>query len=150
MFPICQLAAYAAGDLLSTAMTRQRYPARSQTVIHPLFMIDPRLQALAQRIEGLILASPYSPADVARLLNVDRSAVSRWMTGERTPTMKNLYDLAELLNIEMADLWAGEQVMPSTPEQKAMMERMKGMTPEQQQAFLAFAAATMGTGQPKG
>lgn len=62
--------------------------------------------------------------------------------------MKNLYDLAELLNIEMADLWAGEHATPATPEQKAMMERMKAMTPEQQQAFLAFAAATMGLTPP--
>ena len=111
-------------------------------------MIDTRLKALAGRIEGLVLASPYTPAELSRLLDVDRSAVSRWMNGERTPTMKNLYDLAELLNIEMADLWAGEHATPSTPEQKAMMERMGTMTPEQQQALLALAAATMGLGSP--
>lgn len=111
-------------------------------------MIDPRLKVLAQRIEGLVLASPYTPAELSRLLDVDRSAVSRWMNGERTPTMKNLYDLAELLNIEMADLWAGEHATPTTPEQKAMIERMGNMTQEQQQAFLAFAAATMGPTPP--
>lgn len=62
--------------------------------------------------------------------------------------MKNLLELAELLNVEMSDLWTGEEVMPATPEQKAMMQRMSGMTPEQQQAFLALAAATMGVRQP--
>lgn len=108
-------------------------------------MIDPRLHALAERIRTLIGASPYTPADVARLVGVDKSAVSRWMRGERTPTMKNLIDLADLLQVEMAALWEGEQSVPATPEQKMMMERMRTMTPEQQQAFLALAAATLKT-----
>lgn len=63
--------------------------------------------------------------------------------------MKNLLELAELLNVEMADLWVGEEVMPATPEQKLMMERMSTMTIEQQQAFLAFAAATAGPAKPE-
>lgn len=58
--------------------------------------------------------------------------------------MKNLLELAEILNVEMADLWTGEEAIPATPEQKAMIQRMANMTREQQQAFLAFAAATTG------
>ena len=107
-------------------------------------MIDPRLQALADRLKALIEASPHSPAEIARLVGVDRSAVSRWMSGERTPTMKNLIDLADLLGVETRELWEGPQAMPSTPEQRAMMERMGRMSSEQQQAFLALAAATLG------
>lgn len=63
--------------------------------------------------------------------------------------MKNLLELAELLNVEMADLWTGPEATPATPEQKLMMERMGSMTAEQQQAFLAFAAATMGPAKPE-
>lgn len=148
MFPICQPQAYAAGDLLSTPRLARVYPIWSQPVSRFPRMIDTRLKALAKRIEGLVLASPYTPAELSRLLDVDRSAVSRWMNGERTPTMKNLYDLAELLNIEMADLWAGEHATPATPEQKVMMDRMGTMTLEQQQALLALAAATMGLTPP--
>jgi hypothetical protein len=63
------------------------------------------------------------------------------MNGERTPTMKNLIDLAELLGVEVAQMWAGPNATPATPEQKAMLDRMAHMSPEQQQAFLALAAS---------
>lgn len=103
-------------------------------------MIDPRLQLLADTIKASIDASTYTPAEVARAIGVDKSAVSRWMSGERTPTLQNLIDLAELLGVEMRDLWDGAHATPATPEQKAMLARMANMTPEQQQAFLALAA----------
>ena len=103
-------------------------------------MLDPRLQLLAATIKSAIEDSTYSSADVARELGVDKSAVSRWMSGERTPTLQNLIDLAGLLGLEMRDLWEGAHATPATPEQKAMLARMANMTPEQQQAFLALAA----------
>lgn len=108
--------------------------------------IDPRLKRLAARIGALIDASPYSPTDVARELGVDKSSVSRWIKGTRTPTMQNLIDLATLLGVEITDFWEGQQAYPATPEQRLMLEKMAGMTPEQQQALLAFVAATAGKG----
>lgn len=101
--------------------------------------LDPRLQALADRIRELILASDYNPTEVAKHLRVDKSAVSRWMTGERTPTMKNLIDLADLLGVEVQEMWAGPESLPATPEQRAMLEKMARLTIEQQQAFLLMA-----------
>lgn len=50
--------------------------------------------------------------------------------------------LAALLGVEQSALWEGPQVMPATPEQRLIVEKMKGMTVEQQQALLAFVAAT--------
>jgi transcriptional regulator with XRE-family HTH domain len=102
-------------------------------------MLDPRLQKLANRINQLVNGSPYTMADIARLIGVDRSAVSRWLTGARTPTVQNLVDLAAVLQVEVRELWDGPEAVPATPEQKAMIERMGAMTPEQQQAFLALA-----------
>lgn len=110
--------------------------------------LDPRLQVLADRIAALVNASPYSAADVARLLKVDRSAVSRWMNGKRQPTVKNLVDLAALLGIEADELWRGPEAMPATPEQRLLMDKMATMSPEQQQALVALAAATMGLKAP--
>lgn len=109
--------------------------------------IDPRLKRLADRIGSLIDASSYLPADVARELEVDKSSVSRWIKGTRTPTMQNLIDLATLLGVEVTDFWEGEQAYPSTPEQRMMLEKMAGMSPEQQQALLAFVAATANKGE---
>lgn len=102
--------------------------------------IDPRLQALADRLSALVSASDYTAADIARLLDVDKSAVSRWLSGERTPTMKNLMELADLLQVEITALWEGEEAVPATPEQRGMLEHMRDMTPAQQQALLALAA----------
>lgn len=115
----------------------------SQVLRKTVPMIDPRLKALASRIRDAINGSPYTAADVARHLEVDKSAVSRWMKGERTPTMKNLIDLADLLQKELDELWTGPVSTPTTPEQQLMLTRMAEMTPEQQQALLSLAA-TMG------
>lgn len=111
--------------------------------------LDPRLQLLADRIRAAISQSPYSAADIARHLDVDRSAVTRWMSGERTPTMKNLIDLADLLGQESAEYWTGPEAVPTTPEQRAMIAKMANMTPEQQQALLALASAATGLLPPK-
>lgn len=110
-------------------------------------MIHPQLELLARRIRALVAASGFSQVEIARSIGVDKSTVSKWIKGERTPTMQNLVDLAELLGVEMKELWDGPEAIPSTPEQRLMIERMRNMTPEQQQAFLALAAATLGPGE---
>lgn len=106
-------------------------------------MLDPRLKVLAERINALVEMSPYTKAEIARLVGLDRSAISKWVTGERTPTLKNLMDLAAVLQVEMTDLWEGPEAIPATPEQRAMVERMAHMDPAQQQAFLALAESFM-------
>ena len=113
-------------------------------VSHPLRptspMIDPRLKTLAERIETLVDSSDYSRVEIAGAIGVDKSTITKWVKGDRTPTMKNLMDLADLLQVEMSDLWTGPEAVPATPEQKLMQDRMGKMTPEQQQALLALAA----------
>lgn len=121
------------------------YASESPPVRSVSMNIDTRLAELAATLKRLIESSTYKPAEIARVLSVDRSVVGRWMTGERTPTMKNLMELAELLGVEMAEIWQGEEALPSTPEQRLMVDRMRSMTAEQQQAFLAMAA-TISTG----
>lgn len=105
-------------------------------------MLDPRLQRLAARLRTLIESSSYTASDIARELDVDKSSVSRWISGTRTPTVQNLIDLAALLGVEQSTLWDGPQAYQATPEQRLMLEKMAGMTQEQQQALIAFVAAT--------
>ncbi|GHH52441.1 helix-turn-helix domain-containing protein [[Pseudomonas] boreopolis] len=104
-------------------------------------MVDPRLQSLAERLKRLIEQSEFNAAEVAREVGVDKSTVSKWMSGERTPTMKNLMDLADLLGVEMRDLWEGPTSMPSTPEQRAMLEHFGRLPLARQQAYLALIAS---------
>lgn len=107
-------------------------------------MLDPRLQLLADRIRLLVDESGLTRTEIAAAIGVDKSAITKWTKGDRTPTMKNLMDLADLLQVEMTDLWTGPEVLPATPEQKLMQDRMSKMTPEQQQALLALAATMAG------
>jgi len=102
-------------------------------------MPDPRLKLLADNIRKCIGSSVYSPAEVARALSVDKSAISRWMNGQRTPTVQNLIELAHLLEVEVTELWNGEEALPATPEQRLMVDLMGKMTAEQQETFLAMA-----------
>jgi len=107
-------------------------------------MSDAKLKQLADNIRRHITASTYRPSEIARALSVDKSAISRWMNGERTPTAQNLIELADLLQIEVADLWGGEDTLPKTPEQRLMVDLMRKMTVLQQETFLAMAKTLIG------
>lgn len=108
------------------------------------YMSDAQLQTIAANIRRVVGRSGLSASDIARELGVDRSAVSRWMSGERVPIVQHLIELAKLLDIEVTELWDGGQAEPATPEQKGMLALMARMSPQQQQALLALAAATAG------
>lgn len=107
-------------------------------------IIDPRLKQLSENLRRFVSVAGLTRAEISRVLEVDDSAVTRWLNGERTPTLKNLMDLAALIGVEMAELWAGPNATPATPEQQAMLLKMGEMTPEQQQALLALAATMTG------
>jgi len=107
-------------------------------------MSDAKLKKLADNIRRYITASTYRPAEIARTLGVDKSAISRWMSGERTPTAQNLIELADLLQIEVTALWDSEEILPKTPEQRLMVDLMRKMTALQQEAFLAMAKTLIG------
>lgn len=126
---------------MSTGSARDPYAVPpSQSVNNPMAIIDPRLKQLADNMKRLTYAAGLNSADVGRLMGLDKSAISRWFTGERTPTLQNLIDLAAVIGVEMEDLWKGPHATPATPEQQAMLLKMSQMTPEQQQALLALAA----------
>lgn len=111
-------------------------------------MRDRRLLNLAHAIGRMIAASPYTASDVARELHVDKSAVSKWISGERTPTMKNLLDLVDLVKRDMRELWTGPEAVPATPVQKVIVEYAARLPEGQQEAFAAMLAALVRDGQP--
>lgn len=113
----------------------------SQPVIPFSLMIDTRLEALATRLRKARDDAQVSNGYIAQHLGVDESSVSRWMNGGRTPTVKNLMELAELLGVEMTELWEGEQVLPATPEQRIVVEAMRDLDATQQQALVALISS---------
>lgn len=104
--------------------------------------LDPRLAVIAQNIRRMTDASPLTVTEIAAEIGVKKSAVSKWRTGKRTPTMANLYALADVLECDVGEFWRGAQALPATPEQRLMVEYMARMSKEQQQSFLALARAT--------
>ena len=63
--------------------------------------------------------------------------------------MQNLRDLADVLGVEMRELWDGPEARPSTEEQRMMMELMANMSVEEQQTWVATTATVFRKGSPK-
>ena len=61
---------------------------------------------IAERIAELRRRAGYTQKDLAKLLNVDQSAVSQWERGKVKPLKKILPALAQALNCTVDDLQA--------------------------------------------
>ena len=116
----------------------------SQLEIQTMPTLDPRLSALAEKITRAVRGSGLSNTEISARIGVSRSLIGKWMTGERIPQMQNLIDLADLLGLEMRELWDDGVSLPSTPEQRLMLELMAGLTPEAQQLLIANAQLLKG------
>lgn len=45
--------------------------------------------------------SKYNNAEIADLLNVDRATIGRWRTGERSPKLSKIPEIAKLFNVDI-------------------------------------------------
>jgi len=111
---------------------------------HPLTALPAKMPSLAENIDSAIKRSGKTAREVAVLVGVHESTVSLWTTGGRTPRMKHLEKLAQVLGLELSELWAGPEAVPATAEQSAMIDEMGNLTLEQQQVLLATARAMRG------
>lgn len=80
----------------------------------------------------------FTNRDLAEKIGRDESTVSLWMSGKRTPRMKNLQDLARVMGVEMAELWSGPEAIPATAAQAAVLEEMSHLDETQQEAIAAL------------
>jgi transcriptional regulator with XRE-family HTH domain len=95
-------------------------------------IVAPKLRAALER-------AGITARDLAGRIDMDESTVSLWLSGGRTPRMKNLQKVADALGIELATLWAGPEATPATEVQAAMIDEMGQLSPAQQEALLAIA-----------
>lgn len=102
-------------------------------------LVAPKLRAALDR-------AGITARDLAGRIDMDESTVSLWLSGGRTPRMKNLQKVADALGIELGVLWAGPEATPATEVQAAMIDEMGQLSPAQQEALLAIAR-TMRTAQ---
>ena len=93
---------------------------------------------LSANIEAAILKGGFSQRGLADAIGVHESTISLWISGKRTPGMKNLEKLAKAMGLEARDLWSGPEAMPATAAQKAVLDDMNQLDPTQQEIVAAL------------
>lgn len=80
----------------------------------------------------------FTNRDLAEKIGRDESTVSLWMSGKRTPRMKNLEELARVMGYELKELYNGPEAVPATAAQASVLEDMGHLDETQQEAIAAF------------
>lgn len=93
---------------------------------------------LAANIKAAFDRGDFNQRALADAIGVHESTVSLWISGKRTPGMKNLEKLARAMGLETTALWAGPEAMPATAAQKAVLEDMNQLDATQQEIVAAL------------
>lgn len=113
-------------DRLSTALR-----CESQSVKRD----DGNMLDIPAKLRVALKRADITARDLAKLIRMSESIVSLWLSGERTPRMKNLEKIAKALGIEMDELWNGSEARPANKAQLAVIEDMDHLTTTQQEAI---------------
>lgn len=89
--------------------------------------------SFADNIKRLRLQDGLLQAQLAKALGVSKSTVSMWETGERTPTLETLEEIADYFNVDLNTLWADDK-KPATIEGD-------GLTAEEQEVIRTLRSA---------
>lgn len=57
---------------------------------------------IGKKLKDVMINEGLTQEDLAKLINSDRSIISRWLTGERNPSAKNLKKISEVLNLPVS------------------------------------------------
>lgn len=93
---------------------------------------------LSANIKAAIERGGFSQVGLAEATGVSESTISLWISGKRTPGMKNLQKLAKAMGLEAQDLWAGPEAMPANAAQKSVLEDMNQLDATQQETIAAL------------
>jgi len=64
--------------------------------------LDKHIKQIGENIRDSIAKSNYKAIEISQKLGVDNSTISMWMSGKRTPTIKNLIELSRVLQIDIS------------------------------------------------
>ncbi len=62
-------------------------------------------ETIRRNLKYYLERSPYTQAEIARMLGVSKTSVSKWMRGENSPNIELLEPLCELLSINITDVF---------------------------------------------
>lgn len=116
---------------------------------HPLRRNSPTMStALATRIKAAFERSGLSQLDLATAVGVDESTVSLWLSGGRTPRVKNLEKLARAMGLEASELWSGPEATPANAAQASVLHHMSFLDPVQQEAVAGLVRSMRAASPP--
>ena len=76
-------------------------------------------------IKQLRIRKGISQKELAKLLDIDQTSISKYEKGQRNPTPERAKKIAEALNVPEAYLMDSYKI-----EEKALMRNIKGLSPE--------------------
>lgn len=79
---------------------------------------------VAQQIKSLRTANNMSQDDLVEKLYISRQAISKWETGEATPDVDKLVQLAEIFDVSLDYLVLGKESKKPVEEFKTAEQRM--------------------------
>lgn len=116
-----------------------RRPAHSQFQSHLLRAESPTMSTdLAAAIRTAFDNGGFTQAKLAEAIGVHESTVSLWISGKRTPTVKNLEKLARAMGLETKALWSGPEAIPANEAQLSVLQDMNELDPTQQEIVAAL------------
>ncbi len=93
---------------------------RSQVLLgYNLFLVGMGRNSLGLRIKAAIARSPLTASQVAERVGVTQSVVSRYCSGERTPSVAVLPRLARVLSVSTDELLG----LPQPDEDEKLLKR---------------------------
>ena len=84
---------------------------------HPMQLAFGNMRDLAPKLRAALDRAGITARDLAGRIGLDESTVSLWLSGQRTPRMKNLEKVAQALGIELAELWLARR--PRLPQRRS-------------------------------
>lgn len=94
----------------------------------------------AQILEDAISHSRYTRSEFASILQVNKTTVSNWCSGIRTPSIDMMIQISEVLNLDLYYLIGG--TIPSgelRPKEADLLECFRAMDASSKEAFLHLA-----------
>lgn len=71
-----------------------------------------------------------SQSELARRLEVTRTTVSNWCSGQRTPSLANMRAIARALDMSIAEILGQEIILAETKEERDVIEMLRELPPE--------------------
>jgi len=89
------------------------------------------LKILGENINRQISISGFKQTEIAEKLNVTAGTVSRWVSGGRIPTAKNLIELANILNVDVVEFWKDLKSQNVSSEYRQILKNLNQLTESQ-------------------